>query len=415
MRTRCRVCLGLATLIVALIITLALTKKSAGAAPPRSLQGEEVAEVASPPPEGIDLDVAFVSRTPLYNAYCVEYLYDAPNQPGRPILCPGTEVDRRWPVQGEIVTFTAHIINKGTVTSPAFDYAWHIDGVEEANGTLPALAPMAEATAIYQWLWAHELSSDGQRAMGEHTVRFTADPADAIVETYESNNSLEDSTQAMSLSIYMKPEMYEAYNTPMDPKYPYSAEDWLQKQIAAMNASFAGAIYPATPEGAALRVRINRIEVSPTDPPPDGAHDGDWFVKDEVRCVDCGYWDPATDIDWGMVHELSHQVSIIDLYAIGVYAANVFVTGDNRMPANMGFGWVGGGLMGGGDISPYNEPNRYSSHTAAGASTYAGYRNGYFGSYLFDIPRQNYLRIVDSQGNPALGVDVALYQRTGPW
>ena len=415
MSKRFRVCLALATITAAFIAELVLTTTVSGAGSAPFLQAEGAAEVAPSPPEGVDLDVTFVSRAPLYKAYCVEYLYDAPNQPGRPILCPGTEKNPRWPEPGEIVTFTAHIINKGTVHSPAFDYAWYIDGVEVANGTLPVLDPAAETTTTYQWPWAHELSSDGQRSMGEHTVGFTADPANTITETYEGNNHLEDRTNAMSLRISITPEMYEAYNTPVNPKYPYSAEDWLQKQIAAMNANFARAIYPATPQGAALRVRINTIDVTPSDLGADGEHDGAWFIRDEVRCVDCGYWDPDTDIDWGLVHELSHQVSIIDLYAIGVYAANVFVSGSNRTPANVGFGWVGGGLMGGGDITPYTEPNRYSSHTAAGASTYAGYRNGFYGSYLFDIPWQNYLRILDNQGAPAPDVEVALYQRTGPW
>jgi hypothetical protein len=407
-----RVCLLFAVFLATLILTLIVV----GVQPPSALSmGGEIAASRLSPPVGIDLDVTYISRAPLYRAYCVEYLYDAPNQPGRPILCPGTENDRRWPEPGETVTFTAHIINKGTISSPASDYAWYIDGVEVDSGTLPALDPAAEVIATYQWPWAHELSPDGQRALGQHTVRFTADPANVVAETYEGNNSLEDRTDAMSFRISITPEMYQVYNIPVDPKYPYSAEDWLQKQVAAMNANFAEAIYPATPQGSALRVRINSINVTPSDLGADGEHDGGWFIRDEVRCVDCGYWDPATDIDWGLVHELSHQVSIIDLYAIGVYAANVFVQGGNGMPANVGFGWTGGGLMGGGDISPYTEPNRYSSHTAAGASTYAGYRNGYYGSYLFDIPLDNYLRILDSQGNPAPGVDVTLYQRTGPW
>ncbi|HOT91326.1 MAG TPA: CARDB domain-containing protein [Anaerolineae bacterium] len=363
----------------------------------------------------IDLDVTFINRAPLYKAYCVQYLHDAPNQPGRPYLCPGTEDDRRWPAPGEIVTFTAHIVNKGTVASPAFDYAWHIDGTEVASGTLPALAPAAEVTATYQWPWGHALSSDGQRALGEHTVRFTADPANLIAETYESNNSLEDRTNAMSFSIYITPEMYEAYNTPVDPKYPYSAEDWLQKQIAAMNTAFANSVYPVTPQGAPLRVRINTIGIAPAAPPPDGAHDGGWFVDADYRHGASSWYDPATDIDWGLIHELSHQVSLIDLYAIGVYAANVFVTGNDGMPSNFGFGWSNGGLMGGGDTSPHNDPHLYSSHSAGGASTFAGYRNGYYGSYLFDIPLQNYLRVLDNQGNPAADVQIALYQRTGPW
>ena len=158
-----RVCLIVAVTICASIVALVLFITAVGAseAAPSSQVEREIRRMRGSPPQGVDLDVTFISRTPLYKAYCVEYMYDVPNQPGRPFLCPGTENDRRWPDQGEIVTFTAHIINKGTLSSSAFDYAWHIDGAEIASGTLPALAPAAEITATYQWRWAHGLSPDG--------------------------------------------------------------------------------------------------------------------------------------------------------------------------------------------------------------------------------------------------------------
>ncbi len=392
-----------------------LTRTPAAGLPASGASIEIQAAYENSPPAGIDLDVTYISRAPLYNAYCVEYPWDVLNQPGIPYLCSGTEEDQRWPEPGEVVTFTAHIVNKGTQASPAFDYIWEIDSTLVATGTLPSLAPAAEITATYLWPWGHGLSGDEQRALGEHTVGFVADPANKILETYEDNNQLEDFTRAMSFRITFTPEMYIVYNTPIDPSYPYSTEDWIQKQIAAMNANFASAIYPVTPQGSALRVRIDSIGVADEYPAWDGQHDGGWFLRDEVRCEGCGYYDISTDIDWGLVHELSHQVALIDLYAIGVYASNVFAQGLNGQPANVGFGWVNGGLMGGGDISPYTEHNRYSSHSAGGSNTMAGYRNGYYGAYLFDIPAENYLLILDNQGNPAPGVDVNIYQRTGPW
>lgn len=363
-------------------------------------------------PEGVDLDVTYINRNPLYQAYCVDYPWDIPGQPGIPFLCPGTEDDPRWPEQGEIVTFTAHIVNKGTVASPAFDYAWHIDGAEVAAGTLPALAPAAEITATYRWPWGHELSPDKQRALGDHSVRFTADPGNAIPETHESNNSLEDPTSAMSFRFYFTPEMYAAYNVPVDPQWPASAEDWIQKQMATMNWDFASSTYPVAPEGATVRVRINRIDVSETLPPVDG-HDGRWFIDGDYRHGASAWYDPATDIDWALIHEMSHQVSIIDLYMIGASYPDVHVTDRLGNPLNVGFSWPRPDLMGGGDIWPHTDDKLYSSHVAGGASTYEGYRNGYYGSYQFDIPLDNYFLVLDSQGDPAPGVQVALYRRDG--
>lgn len=362
--------------------------------------------------EGIDLDVTYINRSPLYMAYCVEYPWDIPGQPGIPFLCPGTEDDPRWPETGELVTFTAHVVNKGTAVSPAFDYSWQIDGVEMGSGTLPALEAGEEATATYQWPWGHEMSPDGQRALGDHSVRFTADPENAIPETFESNNSLEDPTSAMSFRFYFTPAMYAAYNIPVDPQWPASAEDWIQKQMATMNWDFANSTYPVAPEGATVRVRIDLIGVSDTLPPGDG-HDGGWFIDGDYRHGASAWYDPVTDIDWALIHEMSHQVSIIDLYQIGAEAPNVLVTDRLGNPLNVGFAWARPDLMGGGDIWPHTDWHLYSSHVAGGASTYKGYRNGYYGSYLFDIPIENYFLVLDSQGDPAPGVEVSLYQRNG--
>ena len=200
------------------------------------------------PPAGVDLDVTYINRIPMYRFYCVQY------PGGIPTLCPGTESEKRWPSPGDVVTFTAHIVNKGTMTSPAFTYKWFIDGVEVASGTRPGLAAGAEGAASYPWTWAHIM--DGERVVDDHTVRFTVDPNNFITETYESNNSLEDRTNALGFRIAVTPEMYEAYNTPLNPTFSYSAEDWLQRQISAMNWALANSIYATTPQGATERVRL---------------------------------------------------------------------------------------------------------------------------------------------------------------
>ncbi len=357
-------------------------------------------------PEGVDLDVTFIRRDPLGWAYCVEY------QGGIPSLCPGSEDDLRWPEAGEVVTFTAHIRNQGTQDSPGFDYAWSIDSAPVLTGTLPGLAAGTEITTTYLWAWDHTL--EGERLLGQHTVGFAADSQNLVTETYESNNLLEDWTNAMSFSIYITPEMYAAYKVPVTDTLPFSAEDWLQKQIAVMNANFALADYAATPGGARLRVRINTLEVHAENPAYDLMHDGGWFVDADYRHGASGYYDPATDIDWGLVHELSHQVGLIDLYASNIYASSVYVTDQYGQSANIGFEWPRSGLMGGGDIAPYIDSNRYSSHTAGGADSTFGYRNGYYGVYQYDIPQQNTLLILDSQGSPADNVQVTLFQRQGP-
>ncbi len=343
--------------------------------PPVTEPGDLASSLAPP---GIDLDVTFISRDPMYYMYCVEYPDDLPQ------LCAGHEDDQHWPEEGELVTFTAHVVNKGTSTSPAFDYAWTIDDTTVMTGTLPGLASGAELTTSYQWAWAHEM--DGEKVLDDHDVGFSADPGNLIAENYENNNSLEDRTNALSFILYITAEMYQAYNVPVDALYPYSAEDWLQKQIATINTNLAAAVYPATPEGATVRVRIDTIAIRETNPEPDFHHDGGWFINVDLRKGASAYYDPATDIDWGLVHELAHQMGLIDLYASNIYQTSVFVLNQFGGQTNFGFEWPRGGIMGGGDIYPYTDWNMYDSHTAGGLSSNYGYRNGYYGVYQYDIP-----------------------------
>lgn len=399
--------IGFASILALLALifwgNLTQPKRSAQAAQPLASAGN-----------GIDLDVTYIGRAPLYQPYCVEYPFDLPAQPGIPRLCAGTENDRRWPEPGEIVTFTGHIRNQGNTASPPFTYTWEIDGASVYTGILASLEAGAEITVTYTWPWAHGLSADGQRALDDHTVGLRVDPEQAIIESYESNNHLVDATRALSFIIYITPEMYAAYQIPVAAGIPASTEDWIQKQVAAMNGAFAQAVYPVTPQGAALRVRVNKIELVGSYPGWDGLHDGSWFFQDEVRHT-AGYYDPETDIDWGLPHEWGHQASLIDLYAVGVTPMNVFPVDRYDQTANMGFGWPFPGIMFGGDSRPHYPAHVYSSHSAGGAHSMAGYRNGYYGVYLYDIPSQNFLQILDIQGNPAAGVQVSLYQREGWW
>jgi hypothetical protein len=79
---------------------------------PRPTTRSAVQKSARVKPEGIDLNTTFIQRTPDYSQYKVQYTDE-----WVPYLEPGTESDQRWPLPGEIVTFTAHFMNKGTVDS----------------------------------------------------------------------------------------------------------------------------------------------------------------------------------------------------------------------------------------------------------------------------------------------------------
>jgi hypothetical protein len=356
-------------------------------------------------PAGVDLDVTYISRAPLYNPYSVLYTADL-----QPYLQPGTENDQRWPSQGELVTFTAHIRNKGTIDSGSFTFKWFVDDLEVAAGTHDNLTPNQEATESYQWIWAHP--SNGEQLLGEHTIKFVVDPNNAVSETYETNNLIEDRTDAMSLLLAVTPETYLALETPVSSQWPFSAEDWLQKQIAAMNAAFERSVYPSVPNGIVERVRLNQILITSTDPEDSMNMDGGFFISGDDRQGN-PYYDSVNDVSGALIHELTHQLGIIDTYNLDVGLEVPQVLDQLGQPVQMEYS--SGDLFPGLMNQPGIRPPSYDEHTALALNMNKGYRRRYYGEYLYDVPDQVYLRVLNNQGGPAAGVTVKLYQRSdGP-
>jgi len=360
--------------------------------------------VSAQQPPGVDLDVTYIGREPTYHRYCVEY------PGGVPRLCSGTENEQRWPAPGEVVTFTAHVVNKGTQASPPFSCTWYIDGTPVHTSTLPALTAGAEVTATYAWTWAHGL--DGERLLFTHTVRFTADPQNAISETFETNNSRQDRTDGLSLAIFFDRQLYDELDHALNGAGTYSAEDWLQWQIAQMNQRLAQAVYPTSPQGVLSRVRVDYIQVCDDVQACKDAHD--WLAQD-------GRWQFlytsdyvsrfATQIDWGLIHELGHQLGLIDLYRMNVEDWMNLVPDGSGDPLLGAIYWSCPGRMGGGSTVPYCDTTYFSSHSAAGLNSHHGYRRGYYGEYLFDIPLTTTLVILDRAGSPVEGATVELFQK----
>ncbi|HYI12448.1 MAG TPA: CARDB domain-containing protein [Thermoanaerobaculia bacterium] len=373
-----------------------------------------------------DLDVTYISRTPRYKRYVMDF------SRGLPQLLPGTEKDKRWPAPGEIVTYRAHIINKGTSAASSFAYEWKLNGAVVRTGTEAGpFGPGVEKSVSFQTPW----TAAPQR------IEFKADPANAVTETFETNNARAIGSHDLTLSYWVERGMYQRFNNRLNVVGTRSFEDWLQKQIDEMNLRFGQAKYtPVAPNGVLDRVRIDKIVVaedvdsaiSPMAADPD-VHliDGRWQSSDgdPTNAVGkAGRWENDTNahighVDWGLVHELAHQVGIIDLYALGiknneppdpnggvsVKDSSGRIIGYDALPLPV---FEHEGNMGGGDTSPYNDGTYFESHTAAGMNAHAGQRRGHYGEYLFDTPATNRLRVVDdSTGQPIVNARVALYQK----
>jgi hypothetical protein len=291
-----------------------------------------------------------------------------------------------------------------------------IDDLEMDSGYVMGLDHGDSITRTLTWRWDK----------GNRTISFVVDPDDQIEEISENNNSLEDRTNALFLEILVHPYVYEAFDKRVNLTGSYSFEDWIQAQFETMNQRLKEAVYPETPQGVLDQVRIDSIVVTTTlngwavESPLD--YDGGWTFgvaeddhhtpQDEARESAEDYAARfASRVDWGLIHELTHQLGIIDLYRLDLSASwGNRVLDRDGLPLLMGFSWPNPGLMGGGDTYPHNDPTYYSSHTAVALNRHAGYRRGYYGEYLFDIPKRNYIQVLDNRGDPIPGAQVEMYQ-----
>ncbi len=308
------------TLAMALWSGLWLAARAAGPLPPpQPAPVDRVTETpthrAAPadPPGLPDLSVQWIERTPRYQRYCVDY------SRGLPELCPGTEDEQRFPAPGEIVTWTAHIANQGLVPSPAVPAIWQVGQQTPLPQVLPALGPGVTATLAITWPWPTDPLS----------ITLSIDPAAALDEVTRANNGRGVRSDALYLEVLVHPLVDAAFARRPNLAGSWSFADWMQTQVQTMNANLAASAYPSAPQGAGDRVRIDRIVV--TEEVGGGTvlggldYDGRWTFRvepddpdtpeDEAALSAEGYAAAfAANIDWGLIHELTHQLGAIDLY-----------------------------------------------------------------------------------------------------
>ncbi len=374
-------------------------------APDREYPTPPLATAGRPNADVSDLSIHFISRTPRYERYCLDYANDVPQ------LCEGTSDAKRFPDPGEPVTFTARVVNQGLVASTPTTYAWLLDGGEQANGVLPALGPGAEHELTWDWAWQS----------GAHTVTLHIEQAATELTTV--NNTLDHRTDAHYLEILVHPYFVQAFSGYRNLVGTYSFQDWLQAQFAQLNQRMAAAVYPDSPDGIADRIRIDviteTVQVGGDEVVGNREYDGRWTFRTEQdykRTPENEAWISAENyvrryaagIDWGLIHELAHQLGVIDLYQLNVSPSSGNEVQDG-LPLLSGFIWRYPGLMGGDDVRPYDSTS-FSDHTARALVGNSGFRRGYFGEYLYDLPSEIWLQVLDREGAPVSQASVTAYQ-----
>lgn len=364
----------------------------------------------TPPDENLaDLDVLMIERTPTYERYNLPD-YNADFEIGKP----SNLAAKHQPTKGEKVTFTAKIQNKGKAESSAA-YKWILDGKVVGSGRTDALPPRASREIEIEWAW--------DPADHDLTFELTPDKPDFC----PANNGLTIRTNALLLKFMVERGLIARMEQKTNMVGSYSLEDWVQGQVRFMNQLFAESKYDFAPKGIEQRVMVGRIEyVDDGHLPTLGA--GPFKVGEFDTTVDGGRGLTALDDPWNSgagapcfmnfigrqddawLHELSHQIGVIDDYQ--------FITEPEDNQVNgVGFNYKNTGLMGGGDISPYPSLGTlyslYSPSNVAGLNATKGHRRGFFGEYLFNMPRECSIRLLGQDGKPLANAEVKVFQVEG--
>lgn len=370
--------------------------------------------------DGTDLSVTYIERIPRLQRYKIAYFrrgdcrYPFDEFKG-PIVCPEQDGIKRWPDPGETVELTAHVWNFGDKASGPFEYEWKMNGTLLKASRHNGLRSGEHAKFTISMEWP---------AHGHNpTVAFAADTRDEIEELIEDNNVVVDWMKGYTLGFYFSPESYESLTLSNVPgRRIQSPEHWLHNNIAHLNEMLADA-------GLDDRVRAELFFIT-EDINLDERTALRWYMDGMWKIWHQDPWDPHVtsifslegyerrpEIDYGLLHELMHQLGAIDLYRMSIDTGAVLLKDANRQGQGAGCGtdyWPSaymcfrfpGGIA---DLMEAGPPT-IGEHTAGGLKTNAGHRRGYYGEYLYDTPNAVSVRIVDQDGKSLPNVDLRFYQ-----
>ncbi|MXZ90547.1 MAG: hypothetical protein F4W95_02785 [Chloroflexi bacterium] len=374
---------------------------------------------------GIDLGATYIERQPRFQRYKVGYL----NYPGAchypydavrgGIVCPEQDGIKRWPHAGETVTLIAHIWNFGDTASGPFGYEWKLNDQPVTAGNHKGLASGENATVSLSLAWP----SDEENP----TVSFAVDTRDEVAELIEDNNEVIDWVKGYTIGFLLSPEAYESLRLSNEPgRQIQSPEHWIHHNVAHLNALLADADLEDR-----VRAELLFITEDPYTDPRFDPYDYQWDMDGMWRIW---HEDPANPaitslysmeryrerpkIDPGLLHELMHQLGVIDLYRMHIDTKDIEVPDANRLGFKAGCGtdyWsydlacfrfsrdIDDLMISYGTFS-------IGPHTAGGLKANYGHRRGFYGEYLYDTPSTTSVKIVDQDGRPLPNVGLRFFQ-----
>ena len=364
---------------------------------------------------GVDLGVAYIERLPRYLRYKIAYFRhgDCPYPFDRfegAVVCPEQSGIKRWPDPGENVELIAHVWNFGDTTSGPFEFEWKRDDRTLMTGRHAGLESGEHIELALTLEWPGEADNPA--------ITFAVDTQNQVEELIEDNNAVVDWIKGYTVGFYFSAEAYESFRlSSRQGRLIQSPEDWVHYNIAHLNGLLAR-------EGLEDRVRAELLWITEEEN-LHSRHDlrwymdgwwGLWHVKHSPYTLKTYEERPSTH--WALLHELMHQLGVIDIYNMHLKPNQVMVPDANRLGEKAGCGeayWQYEwecfrfpddieDLMSS-SLRPYFGP-----HTAGGLRSNSGHRRGFYGEYLYDTPEQTAVRVVDQHGNPMPDVTLRFYQ-----
>lgn len=362
--------------------------------------GSETRQVESigprTPRDETDLQVVSLARTPRYPRYDPIYQYYTITEPsgfGPYVFSAAvglgsgqTASTQRWPNAGDAVTYVATIRNRGTNPwngAATITWRWDDEVVQQAPVAL-SLEPDETQSFVLARVWDGAL----------HEISFELDADDAR----PNNNALGIGTKSVAFLSYMDRSRVEEFREETS-NYPNAATDdfidWLNRHMERFNEMFAAA-------GSEKRVHFDILEVLDDD-----ASDPDVprinfaifpfrYYAGEGSLRWSGYYDASEDIDFGLLHEMGHQLGLIDIYRLDM-------SPESNQVSTMGYSATACLMLG---CSPF-----LSEHSARAMDHWLDTAHGYYGQYTYQIPEEVRMRFLGFDGEPLVGATVKVYQK----
>lgn len=368
---------------------------------------------------GIDLSVRYIERLPRYPRYQVSYFTDegACDYPFDssigPYLCPEPRGAKRQLNPGDAIELIAHVRNFGDTAASKFNYTWMMDGEIIEQGSYENLGPGENHQFAIKTVWP----DDSRNSL----VTFNVDPDNQILELIEDNNVVNDWIKGHTIGIYFSPIAYESLT--LSDWYEsgiHSPEHWFHNNVERLNDMLAEADVDDRIRTELFLISENR-ELN-SQHPLSSLLDGWWNIWHEFNEFTPEGYQHRPAIDDGLIHELMHQIGVIDIYQMHLYTDEIELPDANRpdQPAGCGprywhadeichrFSEVISDLMS-------DRIMKIGTYTAGALRANAGHRRGYYGEYLFDTPKTTTLRIVDQWRNTLSNVKLRFFQKDKEW